>query len=167
MVLKPQDLVIALKLTLLGPGAWTYESLAKDLAMSPSEAHNGVKRLIQAKLLTPNRAVIRESLREFLVHGVRYAFPPSLGGKARGVPTAHAAEPLAAQIQASDEDPPVWPCAEGTMRGQSFSPLFRSVPQVALKDRALYELLALADAVRGGRARERELAAKMLGERLR
>ncbi len=167
MVLKPQDLVIALKLTLMGPGAWTYESLAKDLAMSPSEVHGGVKRLIQAKLLTPNRMVIRESLREFLAHGVRYAFPPTLGGKARGVPTAHAAEPLAARIQASDEDPPVWPYAEGTVRGQSFSPLYRSVPGVALKDRALYELLALTDAVRGGRARERELAAKMLGERLR
>lgn len=167
MVLKPQDLVIALKLAVLGPGAWTYESLAKDLAMSPSETHSGVKRLIQAKLLTPNRTVIRESLREFLVHGVRYAFPPSLGGKARGIPTAHAAEPLAEEIQASDEDLPVWPYAEGTVRGQSFSPLYRSVPEVALKDRALYELLALTDAVRGGRARERELAAKMLGERLR
>ncbi len=167
MVLKPQDLVIALKLAVLGPVAWTYESLAKDLAMSPSEAHNGVKRLIQAKLLTPNRTVIRESLSEFLIHGVRYAFPPSLGGKARGVPTAHAAEPLAKEIQASEEDLPVWPFAEGTVRGQSFSPLYRSVPEVALKDRALYELLALTDAVRGGRTRERELAAKMLTERLR
>lgn len=167
MVLKPQDLVIALKLVLIAPGAWTYESLAKDLAMSPSEVHSGIKRLIQAKLLTPSRAVVRESLREFLVHGVRYVFPPTLGTRVRGVPTAHAAEPLAAQIQASGDDLPVWPHAEGTVRGPSFSPLYRSVPGVALKDRALYELLALTDAVRGGRARERELAAKMLGERLR
>jgi hypothetical protein len=167
MVLKPQDLVIALKLVLIAPGAWTYEGLAKDLAMSPSEVHSGVKRLIQAKLLTPNRTVIRDSLREFLIHGLRYTFPPTLGGKARGVPTAHAAEPLASQIQASSEDPPVWPHAEGALRGQSFSPLYRSVPGVALKDRSLYELLALADAVRGGRARERELAARLLDERLR
>ena len=83
------------------------------------------------------------------------------------MPTAHGAQPLAAQIQASDEDLPVWPYLEGTVRGQSFSPLYRSVPAAALKDPPLYELLALTDAVRGGRARERELAAKMLSERLR
>ena len=63
MVLKPQDLVIALKLFVLGPRPWTYESLAKDLSMSPSEVHNGVKRLIQAKLLTPNRTRRRFRIR--------------------------------------------------------------------------------------------------------
>lgn len=167
MVLKPQDLVIALKLALIGPGTWTYEGLAKDLAMSPSEVHNGVRRLILAKLLTPRRIVVRESLREFLVHGARYAFPPTLGRKVRGVPTAHAAAPLADEIQGSEEEQPVWPHAEGAVRGQSFSPLYPSVPAVALKDPPLYELLALVDAVRGGRARERDLAAKMLGGRLR
>jgi hypothetical protein len=167
MVLKPQDILIALKLVTLGQEVWTYESMAKDLAMSPSEAHTGVKRLIQAKLLTPDRTVIRESLREFLVHGLRYAFPPTLGGKTRGIPTAHAAAPLASEIQTSEEDPPVWPYSEGTVRGQSFSPLYRSVPHVALRDLPLYALLALADAIRGGRARERSLAARMLTERLK
>ncbi len=167
MALKPQDVVIALKLAVLGREAWTYESLAKDLAMSPSEAHNGVKRLVASKLLTPDRTVIRASLKEFLVHGLRYAFPPTLGRETRGIPTAHAAPPLLSEIEASKEDQPVWPYPEGTVRGQSFSPLYRSVPKIALKDAKLYALLALSDAIRGGRARESELAARMISERLK
>jgi hypothetical protein len=40
------------------------------------------------------------------------------------------------------------------------------VPQAALEDKRLYELLALVDALRDGRARERELAVKELTKRL-
>jgi hypothetical protein len=44
-------------------------------------------------------------------------------------------------------------------------PLYPSVPEVALKDHALHILLALVDALRVGRAREKELAAKELKNR--
>lgn len=40
-----------------------------------------------------------------------------------------------------------------------------SVPQAARKDPGLYETHALFDALRGGAARERNLAAKLLDER--
>ncbi len=52
------------------------------------------------------------------------------------------------------------------MRGYEYSPLYRSVPKAVSRDNALYELLALVDAIRDGRARERELAVKLLTERL-
>ena len=52
------------------------------------------------------------------------------------------------------------------MRGYAFSPLYPSVPAAALQDSRLYELLALVDAIRDGRARERNLAAKELEARL-
>jgi hypothetical protein len=45
-------------------------------------------------------------------------------------------------------------------------PLYRSVPGAALRDPAFYEWLALVDAVRSGRARERRMAADELGRRL-
>jgi len=167
MALKPQDVVIALKLALVPSSPWTYKGLAEALALSPSEVHGGVKRLTESRLLTPDRTVVRESLLEFLVHGLRFAFPPKQGPRTRGVPTAHAAVPLSSLIEPSGEDPPVWPCADGAVRGQSFAPLYRSVPAAAGRDPALYEVLALADAIRGGRARERNLAAKLLQERLR
>lgn len=52
------------------------------------------------------------------------------------------------------------------MRGYALSPLYRSVPKAVERDPRLYELLALVDAVRDGRARERELAVKELSRRL-
>jgi hypothetical protein len=66
----------------------------------------------------------------------------------------------------TDELPPVWPYPEGTVRGVEFSPLYRSVPKAVAKDKALYELLALVDAIRDGRARDRELAVKELTARV-
>ena len=61
---------------------------------------------------------------------------------------------------------PVWPDPDGEHRGYEFKPLCRSAPFAARKDAGLYEWLVLADALRGGRARERELAAKIVRERL-
>jgi hypothetical protein len=40
------------------------------------------------------------------------------------------------------------------------APLYKSVPYAAKRDLKLYALLALVDAVRDGRARERNLAIK-------
>jgi hypothetical protein len=103
---------------------------------------------------------------EFLVHGIKYIFPAERGGLTRGLPTAHAAPPLRKHFAANDEPPPVWPEPEGTVRGEELEALYRSAPKAARSDQRLYELLALVDAVRGGRARERELAVKELRTRL-
>ena len=64
------------------------------------------------------------------------------------------------------ELPPVWPYADGKVRGYSFAPLHKNVPQAALADERLYELLALVDALRNGQARERNLASQELTRRL-
>jgi hypothetical protein len=85
----------------------------------------------------------------------------------RGVPTGSAAPPLVAEMAGSDAPPWVWPDPNGTTRGLSFSPLYRSVPHAARSDADLYALLALVDAIRGGDARERRLARAELGSRLR
>jgi hypothetical protein len=45
-------------------------------------------------------------------------------------------------------------------------PLYENFALVARDDPALYELLALFDALRAGQAREREIARKLLEERL-
>ena len=97
---------------------------------------------------------------------MRYLFPGGKGALTRGVPTAYAASPLKEQIAPDGEPVPVWPCAEGTVRGYSFSPLHKNAPLAALEDQRFYELLALVDALREGRARERELAGRELKLRL-
>jgi len=136
--------------------------------MSPSEVHGSIRRARAARLMHgpelddgPN---IR-ALEEFLIHGIN-AFPPERGGITRGLPTAHAAEPLSRKL--TQEDPaPVWPFERGPKRGYAFTPLYKRAPEAALKDQDLYELLALVDAIRDGNARERELAKRELSVRLR
>lgn len=159
-----------LKLVSLGTSPWTYQRLAVELSMSQSETHAAVGRAVAARLMTdPTVATgrpIPASLLEFLVHGVKYAFPPERGALTRGMPTGYAAPPLNKAIVGSSEPPPVWPLAEGSTRGEAFEPLYPSVPVAAQRDLRLYELLALVDALRGGRARERNLAAKELESRL-
>jgi len=44
MMLKPQDVLICLKIALHDGRAWSYQSLADALFLSPSEAHAGAKR---------------------------------------------------------------------------------------------------------------------------
>lgn len=168
MQLKPQDIVVLLKLV-YHKGDWTYRSLAEELFMSTGEVHNALDRAGQAQLYDGSSKRPRfQALEEFLVHGIKYAFPAQRGAITRGIPTAYAAPPLNKVIkaQAGDESP-IWPDPEGTVRGYSLKPLYGAVPKAAKKDKALYELLALVDAIRDGRARERKLAVEHLHERLR
>ena len=60
----------------------------------------------------------------------------------------------------------VWPTGKGKSRGQSIVPLYPSVVEAVLKDEKLYELLALVDAIRVGRAREKEIAINELKSRI-
>jgi len=52
------------------------------------------------------------------------------------------------------------------MRGLAVQPLYPSVSPAAAKDEKLYALLASADALRIGRARERAAAEKKIDEML-
>jgi hypothetical protein len=168
MSIKSQDILIVLKLVALGERRWSYPSLAKDLSLSPSGVYEGTNRAIESGLLDPaTKRPRKKALEEFLIHAVKYFFPPKRGGLTRGIPTSHAAPPLNSEIVQSTEHPPVWPYAKGTVRGYEFSPLHESVPMAAQKDHKLYELLALLDAIRGGRAREASIAAKEIKDRLR
>ena len=106
------------------------------------------------------------NLKEFLLRGLKYVFIPERGEMTRGMPTLYAGPPLAGKLVSSGEPPPVWPDPEGEMRGESFSPLYKSAPKAARKDQGLYELLVLLDAIRGGNAREGRLAAEEIGRRL-
>ena len=167
-MLRPLDIVVLLKLA-LKDGRPTYLQMANELHLYPSEVYNSIKRarashFIQRPELEDR--LNRSALLEFLLHGIRYAFPAEKGTLTRGVPTGYAAPPLLESIAASSEPPPVWPYVNGPTRGYSFAPLHKNVPQAALEDSKFYELLALVDALRDGRARERELAGRELKKRL-
>ncbi len=131
MIAKSLDVVVFLKLLSKEQYKKTYAQLSKELGISASEIHAAVKRGIEGGVIdSVSRKPLRKSLQDYLLHGVRYAFPGKLGSIARGMPTAYAAPPLAGHIH-SDELPPVWPDAEGTTKGQTLEPLYQSVPKAA------------------------------------
>jgi DNA-binding transcriptional MocR family regulator len=173
--MKPQDILIALKIQSLHdqavetPVSLPQRLLAEETGLSLSEVNAACRRLEAVGLLAPaRRKIVRAALLEFLVHGLKYVFPPAMGESSRGMPTGYAADPLKDQFLASaDEMPPVWPDAQGTVRGIALKPLYKSVPMAAKKDRTLYEYLVLIDAIRGGRARERSKAIEIIQTRLR
>ena len=170
VVLRPQDLVVLLRLSLEQGLPPTYAVLGSELGLTASEVHAGLERASIAQLARKHKGgkatVVREALRAFVEHGARYAFPATRGELTRGVATGYAAPPLRERIVQSGDPPPVWPHKLGTVRGAALFPLYPTVPEAALRNPALYELLALFDAVRGGSARERALALELLGERL-
>ena len=172
-MLKPQDIVVLLKLTVPGTEL-SYLALARSLGISASEIHAAVRRASKAGLL--NIATLRpkrEALLEFLIHGLKYVFPGEKGTSTRGIPTAFAGPPLKQHFLreplqgASYRRVPVWPDPHGEARGDELKPLYRSVPTAAKNDPLLYELLVLVDAIRAGGARERHLAEEELTKRLR
>jgi hypothetical protein len=170
MHLKPQDVVVVLKLSTYPDKRPPLSIIANGLSLSPSEVHGAIGRLRTSRLLHGPGLKDRPNvtaLEEFLIHGLKYAFPAEHGDVTRGIPTSYAAAPLKSQIAMSNELPPVWPWPEGDTRGVGLKPLYRRVPEAALRDAELYELLVLVDAIREGRARERRIAEQNLVRRLR
>lgn len=169
-MLKPQDILILLKLVAIDDRPWSYAPLAVELFMSPSQLHTGIKRALESRLAIKQEDVIIPNIRnlkEFIIHGLKYVFTAKRGELSRGIPTGYAASPLnEIFIDSGNEPPPVWPYPEGKVRGSSFSPLCTHAPQAALADNKLYELLVLIDAIRGGRAREQKIAVDELERRL-
>lgn len=169
MILKPQDVLLILKLAALGGKPWTQAQLASELGFSQGEVSGGLKRALAARLLVSGSGVAKPAgtlLVEFLLHGVPYVFIPERGALTRGMPTAEAAPVFKRLLAPTDQSLPVWPDPNGTVRGESFSPLYRSAPWAARQDADLYDLLALVDGLRGGRARVRSFASQELRKRL-
>src|SRR3989442_347979 len=127
VMLKPQDVYVALKIVAGKSDRAPYSQLAAELVMSPSEVHACVQRAHSSHLLHGPRLKNRpnfSALEEFLVHGLKYVFPPERGELTRGVATSYAAEPLRSIIAQGNDPVPVWPYEEGKQRGIAFEPLY-------------------------------------------
>ncbi|MBN8823640.1 MAG: hypothetical protein J0I82_16525 [Spirosoma sp.] len=173
--MRPQDIVVLLKIDAHRQkntaGQWDVrrpllqKNLATELGISSSEITESLARSAFAGLYDlDQKAVLKQAFFEFLQHGLKYVFPQQPGALVRGVPTAHSAKPLADIIQSSE--PYVWPSADGPVRGQAIEPLYPTVVQAISIDPTLYELLALVDSIRVGKAREVNLAVNELQKRL-
>lgn len=169
LVLKPQDLLVVLKIA-VNPGRnFTYAELACELFMSASEVHSAVRRAQVCSLMqrTEELTPIKFALQEFLSHGIRYVFPLINGPLTRGFATATDGPVLSEHFSRSDSLPQVWPHADGDTQGLTLQPIYASVPSACKIDMKLYEVMTLVDALRGGSARSKELAVSLLPQYLR
>lgn len=163
--MRPHDILVLLKIAAKGTQPWYMKDLSIELGISASEVSESLNRSAFAGLLTQDKTrLMHTALLEFLEHGLRYVYPQQPGALVRGMATAHSAQPLHDLIQS--EEAYVWPYAEGTVRGQAIEPLHPKLPEACLKDPAFYELVALCDALRVGRAREKQLAVQELKNRI-
>jgi len=167
--MQGQDIALLLKLAIQKEARVPSKALAESLFISSSEVSKSLKRSVDSGLLyiaDGEKRVNRSALMDFLSHGLKYAFPPVKGSLVRGIPTAAAAEPLKSRFLEDGDPPAVWPYAEGKVRGISLSPLYKGAPRAALRDPRFYGVLALCDAIRSGRTRERNLAIELLGKEI-
>lgn len=165
MELRPHDVLVALKLAVTDCRARPQQQIASELGLSAGELSKSLARLRRAELISPfELRTLRSPFMEFVTHGLRYVLPVKKRGVRRGIPTAYAAAPLNQRIVTGDLVPPVWSDLEGKVRGEVWEPLSKSALTAAKRDERMYQGLALLDALRGGRARERQLAEVYLRE---
>jgi hypothetical protein len=159
--MRPQDIVVLLKIISLGSIDWQFKDLSKQLFLSTSEISESVNRSYIAGLLDHTKKKVRkQSLLEFLQYGLHYVFPQQQGTIVNGIPTAHA-HPYMKQFFES-ELPYVWADIKGRERGLSVEPLYPKQVEAIKNDEILYKLLALVDVIRIGKSREIEIAIKEL-----
>lgn len=160
--MKPQDVVVLLKKMTSCGQYMSCRGLATSLGMSASSVCESLERCREAQLIDRNKDRVNVlALEEFMIHGLQYVFPGEPGRIVRGVPAYISAMPLKEQITDNDESY-VWHYVKGSARGQKIEPLYRSVPEAALQDEELYRLLVIADTLRMGKAREKEIAMEEL-----
>lgn len=169
-MLKPIDLLVGLKI-LTSKDGWTQMGVASELCLSSSQVNSAIKQLLEANLFTLRHGKpypIFSALKEFMIFGVPYCFPAKVGELSVGMPTAYAAKPLSDQISLGNDPIPIWPYALGKTRGIVLEPLHKNLPKALTEypDNNLHEILILIDALRIGRAREKNIAQKLLIEKL-
>jgi hypothetical protein len=155
--MRPQDVVILLKILTVTDSNWQYRDLANSLSISVSEISESLNRSHMAGLVDESRRkVYRQSLMEFIQYGLHYVFPQVPGSMVTGMPTAHS-HPFYNKKFISELNY-VWPDENGTLRGLAIQPLYKSVVKAVKKDDALYKLLASIDIIRVGKTREMKVA---------
>lgn len=160
--MRPQDIVILMKLMSTRLEGITNKQLAFELGISASEFSEALERCRIARLVDESKKKVNTlALEEFLVHGLKYTFPAIPQGRTRGIATGVSASPIKEQISSSAEIY-VWPDPKGDMRGYAIPPLYRTVPKAVQSDPKLYELLVIGDTLRIGHPREIEIAKKEL-----
>lgn len=150
---------------------YSVRALAAETGISKSQISLSLNRCIEVGLVRKDRktGVPRANARalfDFIVHGLRYVFPARPSEITRGIATTFAAPVLKGQIYSAGELLLVWPDPRGNSKGQAVEPLFKTATFAVRRDKELYAMLALVDAIRLGHPRESKVAAEQLSQHL-
>ncbi len=165
--MRPQDVVVLLKIFSLGEEEWLNKDLSKSLFISQSEISESLNRSVYAGLIGIDKKTIQKSaLFGLLVYGLKYMFPAQAGTMAKGIPTAFTAPILIDDFP--NENTLVWPDPKMETRGLLIEPLYPKLVEAVKLDPMLYDLLALTDTFRVGNekavARAKELLSNIFGQ---
>ena len=163
--MRPQDIVILLKIIAKGQVAWQNKDLAAELFISQSEVSESLYRSAMAGLIDADqrKKVYRQSLMEFLEHGIHYVFPAMPSTMINGVYTAHSHPYMQLEFK-TESLHYVWPDAKGEVRGLSILPFYKEQVKAVKQDEQLLLMLALLDVIQVGRVREMKYAIGKLKE---
>ena len=165
--MRPQDIVVLLKILIYDKNHWTLVEMSNALQISLSEVSNALERNRIAGLVNQSKRKVNIlALRDFLIYGLKYVFPPQVGTSVRGILTAHSASPIKEHITVGNDNY-VWSYYKGTKRGFSITPLYDNIPKFIETDPLLYEYLVIIDTLRVGKTREREIAIKELDKKIK
>jgi len=164
--MRPQDIVILLKMITLDDRKCSITEMSDCLKISPSEISKAMERNVIAGLVSSDKTRVNKlALRDFLIYGLKYVFPPQPGNSSRGIATAHSASPVNQKITENGENY-VWKYYKGTRRGNSIVPLYDKIPKIVENQTELYEFLTVIDSLRIGKKREIQIAIKELDKKL-
>lgn len=159
--MRPQDIVVLLKIFSLGETEWRNKDLSSSLFISQSEVSESLNRSLYAGLIDIDKKTIQKSaLFGLLVYGLKYMFPVQAGTLARGIPTSASAPILMDDFP--NETSLVWPDPTMEKRGLLIEPLYPKVTEAIKLDPILYDLLALAETFRLGNDKQVNRAKELL-----
>jgi hypothetical protein len=159
--MRPQDLVVLLKIAALKDNPWQFKDLASSLAISQAEITESLNRSDIARLFNKSsRKLNRRNLYDFICYGLQYVFPQIPGTLVNGMPTAHSHPYFSRYF--SSEYKYVWPDVNSKERGLAIEPFYKNQCFAAKSDANLYLMLACIDMIRVGKTREKEMAKEIL-----
>lgn len=136
--MRPQDIVILLKIIAKGDQDWLNKELAAELFISPAEISDSLNRSEMGGLISSGekKKVYKQSLLEFIQYGLHHIFPAVPGGMVNGIYTAHS-HPFMKEFFQSDWQY-VWPDFKGEGLGLAIEPLYKEAVKAAKQDELLH-----------------------------
>lgn len=166
--MRPQDIVVLLRILTLHSTTWKGKDLAAALSISPAEISDALRRCQYARLLhADGRTVQHQGVLRFLEFGLPYVFPVHPSGFVRGVSTTWSVLPELLPQSGLAQPHYVWPDPAGTAWGLAVTPLYPTLPATVRLDDSWHQLLAAVDVLRLGTGTQHKLAYEFLSERLR